>query len=198
MQDEDTRGKHASILTAAGKLFAQFGNKASMDEIARFARVAKKTIYNHFKSKEDLFEAVVRRESDTLVELIRLAVSRESTARRKLRVYMLTKIGKMKELSNFYNVTREAAIEFWPQVEGIRENYLKMEKNIVLDILRQGIINNEISVPEPELTAQTIVIAVKGMEARWIMKSSNYPEDKTIEKLLDILFYGISKRQANH
>ena len=192
MQDDDTRGKRVDILTAAGKLFAQFGNKASMDEIARFARVAKKTIYNHFKSKEQLFEAVVQRESDTLVELIKLAVSRESTARGKLRVYMLTKIEKMKELSNFYNVTREAAIEFWPQVEGIREHYLVMEKNVVLEILQQGINDNELSDSEPELTAQTIVIAVKGMETQWIMKNSGYPREESIEKLLDILYYGIS------
>lgn len=81
--------------------------------------------------------------------------------------------------------------------KGLGRTIWKWRKHCI-DILRQGIVNNEISVPEPELTAQTIVIAVKGMEARWIMKSSNYPEHKAVEKLLDILFYGIAKRQANH
>ena len=192
MQEDDTRGKRADILVAAGKLFAQFGSKTSMDEIARYAQVSKKTIYNYFRCKNDLFEAVVQGESDTLIALITSAVSSESTIRGKLRAYILTKIKKMQDMCNFYNVTREAAIEFWPQVEGIREHYLELEKNVVLEILQQGINDNELSDSEPELTAQTIVIAVKGMETQWIMKNSGYPREESIEKLLDILYYGIS------
>lgn len=107
---------------------------------------------------------------------------------------MLTKIEKTKELCNFYNFTRDTAIEFWPQVEGIRETYLKMEKETVAEILRKGIDDGEISVPESELAALTIVIAVKGMEAQWIMKNNDFPKAEAVDKLLDILFYGISKR----
>jgi AcrR family transcriptional regulator len=49
------REKHECIVVAAAKAFARFGfKKASIDEIAREARVAKGTVYLAAESKEDL------------------------------------------------------------------------------------------------------------------------------------------------
>ena len=58
----DTSAKRASILDAAIKTFRDEGyDKASMDRIAEIAGASKRTVYNHFPSKEDLFQAVVDR-----------------------------------------------------------------------------------------------------------------------------------------
>src|SRR5262249_14233907 len=49
----------AAILKAARKLFGDGGFQATtMDDIAGTARVAKGAVYHHFKTKEDVFEAV--------------------------------------------------------------------------------------------------------------------------------------------
>ncbi|MEC9405093.1 MAG: helix-turn-helix domain-containing protein, partial [Pseudomonadota bacterium] len=46
------------ILTAANKLFYAEGIRAvSLDTIAEKAGITKKTVYYHFKSKDDLIEA---------------------------------------------------------------------------------------------------------------------------------------------
>lgn len=68
------RAKKESILDAATRAFAQFGfRKASVDEIAREAGVAKGTVYLACDSKEDLYYQAVHREVRTLVaELSRL------------------------------------------------------------------------------------------------------------------------------
>ena len=51
------------ILDAAANLIAHYGyDKTTVDEIAREAGVSKGAIYLHFKSKEDLFEALLLRE----------------------------------------------------------------------------------------------------------------------------------------
>ena len=58
----DTSKKRASILDAAAQAFTQDGyDNASMDRIAEKADASKRTVYNHFPSKEDLFKAVLRR-----------------------------------------------------------------------------------------------------------------------------------------
>jgi AcrR family transcriptional regulator len=45
-----------AILDAARSKFDRFGfKKTTVDEIAREARISKRTIYEHFKDKEDLF-----------------------------------------------------------------------------------------------------------------------------------------------
>ncbi|MBK6896724.1 MAG: TetR/AcrR family transcriptional regulator [Alphaproteobacteria bacterium] len=57
-KDED---KRRAILKAAGKLFMKRGMAGTtMDEIANKADVSKLTVYNHYGSKEGLFEAVIR------------------------------------------------------------------------------------------------------------------------------------------
>lgn len=52
--------KRASIVSAAVDAFAEFGfEQASMDAIAERAKVSKRTVYNHFTSKDELFNAIV-------------------------------------------------------------------------------------------------------------------------------------------
>lgn len=52
--------KHAAIIDAAVALFCEEGfDAASMDRIAQRAGVSKRTVYNHFPSKEALFHECV-------------------------------------------------------------------------------------------------------------------------------------------
>ena len=56
----DTSQKRQAILEGATKVFIEKGYEvASMDAIAEVAGVSKRTIYNHFPSKELLFQAIV-------------------------------------------------------------------------------------------------------------------------------------------
>jgi AcrR family transcriptional regulator len=54
------------LLAAALKLFAERGQRASVEEIARHARVAKGTVYYHFGSKRRLIEQALNNELDQL------------------------------------------------------------------------------------------------------------------------------------
>lgn len=59
-KQDDTR---YIILNIAEQLFNTFGyDKTSMDDIANSAHKAKRSIYNHFQSKEELFKSVVSME----------------------------------------------------------------------------------------------------------------------------------------
>lgn len=56
----DTSQKRVAILEGAVKVFTRNGfDASSMDNIAEVAGVSKRTIYNHFPSKEILFQAIV-------------------------------------------------------------------------------------------------------------------------------------------
>ncbi|MBO6575155.1 MAG: TetR/AcrR family transcriptional regulator [Rhodothermales bacterium] len=62
MAARDTSRKRESILDAALEVFQAEGYaNASMDRIAEVAGASKRTVYNHFESKEALFEAVTER-----------------------------------------------------------------------------------------------------------------------------------------
>lgn len=56
----DKSRKHTAILEGAIDVFIESGYElASMDKIAETAGVSKRTVYNHFGSKEQLFQAVL-------------------------------------------------------------------------------------------------------------------------------------------
>ena len=64
------------ILDAAAELMLRWGyNKTTIDDIARYAGVAKGTIYLHWKTREDLFTALMRREYVRLAEDIQQRIS---------------------------------------------------------------------------------------------------------------------------
>ena len=56
----ETTEKRNSILDAAIQAFVKYGyDNTSMDRIAEIANASKRTVYNHFSSKDDLFNAVL-------------------------------------------------------------------------------------------------------------------------------------------
>jgi AcrR family transcriptional regulator len=57
------------VLEAAKTVFSQGGPEASLEAVARQARVGIGTLYRHFPTREALYEAVYRHEVDQLVAL---------------------------------------------------------------------------------------------------------------------------------
>lgn len=63
--------KRRQIIDGACRVFLELGfDAASMGEIAREARVSKGTLYVYFKSKEELFEAIVAEQCNAQAEQI--------------------------------------------------------------------------------------------------------------------------------
>jgi AcrR family transcriptional regulator len=61
-----------TILTSAYRLFYRHGfNRVSMDEIAAAARVTKRTLYYHFRSKDDLIAAALERQHEIALSTFR-------------------------------------------------------------------------------------------------------------------------------
>lgn len=73
-RDRERAAREAEIITAAEKLFYAKGfENTSMDEIAKDAEFTKKTVYQYFSGKEDLFYAVVSKNINLLLACIREA-----------------------------------------------------------------------------------------------------------------------------
>jgi AcrR family transcriptional regulator len=61
-QRADARRNHDSLLVAAAEVYAERGVEAPLEEIARRAGVGIGTLYRHFPSRDEITEAVYRRE----------------------------------------------------------------------------------------------------------------------------------------
>jgi AcrR family transcriptional regulator len=75
------------ILDAARELLMAWGYKrVTVDEIARRARIGKGTVYLHWKTKEQLFTALLRSELRTQLGKLAAAIERDPDAARPSRV----------------------------------------------------------------------------------------------------------------
>lgn len=81
-QESDIRKVRAEkILETAGDLLLRFGyNRITIDDIAKYAGVGKGTIYLHWKTREDLFNAVVAREFSEVLDEMFDALGRDPEA----------------------------------------------------------------------------------------------------------------------
>jgi AcrR family transcriptional regulator len=67
----DAQRNRERILDVAKQVFARSGAHASLDEIARHAKVGPGTLYRHFPTREDLLKAVYRTEMEKLAAAAR-------------------------------------------------------------------------------------------------------------------------------
>lgn len=65
----DALRNREALLEAATEIFSVGGSQASLEAVARKAGVGIGTLYRHFPTREDLFEAVYRHEVDHLFQL---------------------------------------------------------------------------------------------------------------------------------
>jgi AcrR family transcriptional regulator len=69
----DARRNRESILDSAGELFAAYGSRVEMEQIAQHAGVGTGTLYRHFPNKQALLIAIVRNRFRGLADLARAA-----------------------------------------------------------------------------------------------------------------------------
>jgi AcrR family transcriptional regulator len=186
-------GIKESIITAAQSTFKRYGfRKTTMDEIAYAARKGKSSLYYYFKSKEEVFQAVVEKEAAVLRAEIGLKVKEYDSAVEKLRAYIFVRMDGFKNWGNFYDALKDEYLSNYDFIEKIRIKYDKNEVDTITQIIQEGIKNNEFKSLNAGLTAKTILIAMKGLEGSLIVEKENESNiEKEIDDMLEILFHGI-------
>ncbi len=183
------------IIGTSQKLFARFGlKKTSVDEIAKIARVAKGTIYHYFKSKEEIYEEVIKKEEFFLKHEIRKSISFVDSPQEKLRIYVITRFKFLKTLENYYSALKDDYLSNLKFVENIRKQNHDDELKIISSILKQGCQEKIFNIENIEITAFAILISLKGLEHFWAMDSSFEEIEPKLTVLLSVLFRGIEIR----
>ncbi len=183
------------IIEVARAVFAKYGyKKTTMDDIALGAQKGKSSIYYYFKSKEEIYEAVVETESRLLFDDIMRKIDQPIPAKEKFRLYVFTRLNKIRELSNFYDVLENNFIRSLDFIENLQHKYHQKEISILQNILTEGVKSREFNIQDTEIAAIALVTAIKGLEAPLIIRGAKKNLERRVDYVLKILFYGIMRR----
>jgi len=181
------------LVQAARQVFVRFGyKKTALDDIAREARKGKSTIYYYFKSKDDIFKAVIDAEAEIRAKTIDEQISIIDDPQQKLKTYIYVRMLTLKKVGNYYEAIKNDLLDNLYFVNSLRTNHFDAEINLVKNLLLEGIEKGIYTIQNPELTAKTIVTLLQGFEVPLILKNLSDEElQKSVDEMLNILFFGI-------
>jgi AcrR family transcriptional regulator len=116
------------IVKSATIHFSKYGfHKTTMDEIARHIHKAKGVLYYYFRSKEDLFNEVLRQELEQVkTELSRITESNDDSLT-KLKKYILSRLKLLNTAVNYHETLKADFFEKYDFVKGVRNDFTKFE-----------------------------------------------------------------------
>jgi len=180
------------IVITAGQIFSRFGfKKTTMEEVAKALKMGKSSIYYYFSSKEEIFEAVVLQEANTLRNELTKAIKSVESPLGKMEKYVFVRMKAFEKLSNYYNAIFDKNLDHFEFIEKIREKYDREELAILRLILFDGARKKVFNVKNSEYTALAIQTTLKGLEVPLFWKKREVNIDQRLKAILDVLFYGI-------
>jgi AcrR family transcriptional regulator len=179
------------IIDAAAELFARrHYHEVRMDDIAAQAGVAKGTLYLHFKTKEDLYQALVIDGMERLFEEVRQKVGRPGPAEERLLVFV-------REVVRFFDrhpyvmdliqrmEASGAGVEQVPALQEKRVAFL----GLLMDVLREFNASGRFAEVDPELAARALV----GMTRELLRFRPPPRTDRLAEWIVDQFLHGICR-----
>ncbi|CAN1603650.1 TetR/AcrR family transcriptional regulator [Pseudomonas sp. B21-028] len=188
-----TERKRAAILQAAIAEFRSSGFEiTSMDRIAATAGVSKRTVYNHFPSKEELFAEILNRLWDSITAEQEMAYNPLEPLREQLRRLLQAKLQLLSE-ENFLDLARIAIAATIHSPERAQDMVSRMgqREEGLTTWIRQAQVDGRLKPVEPAFAAQQMHGLIKTF-AFWPQISMGQPsltldeQVQVIESALDM------------
>lgn len=184
------------IVGVARKIFTRYGfKKTTMEEIASASGKGKSSIYYYFNSKEEIFRAVVEREARELKEKLDQTIHRISSPEEKLKNYILFRLRHVRTVKNFYAALNDPYLSRMEFILQIRKEIDMEEREVVREILEEGMRDGSFQVASSEIGAIAISTMMKGLELPLLLNREHQSDrEELLEDLVRVLLYGIIRR----
>jgi len=168
--------RRASILAVAKLLFADKGyNGVAVDEIARRLGVSPAVLYQHFSSKEALYEEVLNHISAQRESYIEAALNGPDDFGSVLGRMALVFANKMAADSDYLRMEMQAALEDAPMAQRLFENRWKSFTDFIEFYIGELSQNGQLSHINPRIASLMYQGALReALYAKVILKSERY------------------------
>ena len=186
----------AKLVDVARQLFAKMGvENTTMNDIALASKKGRRTLYTYFKSKEDIYMAVVESELDMLSDMMKHVAEKNISPDEKMIEMIYTRLDAVKEVV-FRNGTLRANFfrDIW-RVEKVRKRFDAKEILLFKDVLREGVEKGVFRIDDIDMTAELVHYCVKGIEVPYIRGHIGAKlDDETRDKYVVNLVFGALHR----
>ena len=159
----------AKLVDVARQLFAKMGvENTTMNDIALASKKGRRTLYTYFKSKDDIYSAVVESELDILSDMMKRVAAKDISPDKKIIEMIYTRLDAVKEVV-YRNGTLRAVFfrDIW-RVEKVRKRFDAKEMTLFKSVLQEGQDKGVFHIDDVDMTAALIHYSVKGIEVPYI------------------------------
>lgn len=159
----------AKLVDVARQLFAKKGvEDTTMNDIAVASRKGRRTLYTYFKSKEQIYMAVVESELGMLSDRLKEAAGKTMSPDKKILELIMTHLDTIKMVV-YRNGTLRASFfrDIW-RVEAVRKHFDLNEIVLFRRILEEGKMQGYFDIDNVDITADILHYCIKGIEVPYI------------------------------
>ena len=193
----------AKLVDVARQLFAKKGvEDTTMNDIAQASKKGRRTLYTYFKSKEQIYMAVVESELEMLSTQMEKAASKRVSPDKKILELIMTHLDAIKMVV-YRNGTLRADFfrDIW-RVEAMRKEFDRKETALFRRVLHEGKELNLFDIDNVEITADILHYCIKGIEVPYIRgQIGEELDDETGWRYVAKIVYGAlgcKKKENNH
>jgi AcrR family transcriptional regulator len=183
------------LVDVARQLFAKIGvENTTMNDIATASKKGRRTLYTYFKSKTEIYHAVIQSELKRLYKSLEMVVNKDLPADEKLLEFIYIRLESIKDVV-FRNGTLKANFfrDIW-HVENVRKNFDLREIDCIRSILSEGIKTGIFEIDDPDSMSVVLHHAFKGLEVPYIRGSLIGFTPENTHSVANLLFNGIKKK----
>lgn len=183
------------FIEVARQLFARKGvENTTMNDIASASDKGRRTIYTYFKSKREIFNAVIETETDKILSRLRLIVAKPISPEEKLRQYVAIRFDSMQEIVGRNGSLKAGFFRDVRKVDRARRIISSKETALISEILEEGIKSGCFEVCNVRHRAIMIIHALHGLVVPYIrdgLRDDGIPQEQIKEYMADLVINGI-------
>ena len=189
------------LVDVARQLFAKNGlENTTMNDIAVASGKGRRTLYTYFKSKEDIYFAVIESELERLSDKMDEVAAKKIRPQDKIIELIYTHLDMIKETVMRNGNLRAAFFRNIWMVEKVRKNFDEDELEIFRKVYAEGKADGEFEIDNVDLVADITHYCIKGLEVPYICgRLGHGMTPETSKPLVAKVVYGaLGKTIINH
>lgn len=188
--NNDNQEKTKLIIEAAQKRFGVYGlMKTTMREIATDLNMSKGLLYYYFPDKEHLYKAVVEKEQNEFLEILKINIDKNPDPEENMREYVNLRMSYFKSLLNLNRLSFDSSKEIKSIMSDVWIEFRNNEIAVIKKVIKNGIDKGIFNISKVDESAILFVDLLKGLRNMEINKKRIF--------FIDEIEYDLLSKKSN-